>query len=104
MALSAHRSLRLGGLRPTPAGDGLGPALFGTLPVATERLTMGGVATTLYAAAKLKKGPERPTPVGPAVPVGQPYSPHGRVELILEANPNGSHYHGALERRASRSK
>ena len=35
MALSAHRSLRLGGLRPMPPGDGLGPALFGTLPVAS---------------------------------------------------------------------
>ena len=101
MALSAHRSLRLGGLRSAPQGDGLGPVLFGTLPVASEKLTIGGVATTVYAVAKLKKGTddEKLAPVGPAAPVGRPYSPHGRVELILEANPHGAHYHGALERR-----
>ena len=100
MALSAQRSLGLRGLRPPTHPDGLGPTLAGTLP-STDKPSFSGVATTLYAVAKIKKNAEEASKaVGVQVPLGRPYSPHGRVELILEANPNGAHYHGALEPRA----
>ena len=89
MTLTACRSLFAGALRPS-----------GNLSVREpESAAPGTYARKWRAAATVAAiAGAKSFNIGVKTPAHRPYSPHGRVELILEPIPSGAHTHGCLER------